>query len=1158
MRILFIQDLSKEIAVFLVVLIVCIPFSYAQVIGTQDTGDFFEGEYEGIIINILEKEPTVLRAAVVQEINAPIYVSLYGIPTTGRGVPRIKRISVREVDTNWLVGGIRYYPPEYYSWDNLGFFETKLKRIQKWEDIPETIDVNLVAGINYEAETTTEYVGAVQQKELEEKLKISKDELLYGAKYSIFGKGYIVANKVGKEKAEFAIYNSEGIRIGSFTLEIGEESGTYRLIRGSNLDEDFVRVRLDNVVDGSKPYAAVYIPGYRKGTFDERIVGVGNEIDKGWKLVSLDKDVIVEKGDIKLYLFKIEGEDNFEDIYKQKLTEIAKEKEIKEEDLLNGLSELVRDFGGVVRVKEVERGKLKEAVFEVGGAEEVTAKEEEKVGDCILEKIEPGKVSLRGKKLYTLELQTPEEREREDRTYLKAGDNEDGRCGKSSLLKEIHTHNIAQITILTGRKIGETESSFTLHIPIDKGIIRFSDEDLDNQIKKTKELMEDLDEVIKKLEDVIKTWRTTCLSVGAFLVVVKYFTPTGSAISEVTGAVAQKVDAGELTPLYSSSYGVMLFLDKKGTIAYYLDKPTALYDREGNQAGQSIVYDSEGEPYYYKTDIKDFVPYRGLNDDEAKRIYTSSKGGESVIVIPIKNPEALPGGSFKDYYNSLKERFALDRGFYVVYYDKRDILEIYQGIEKIDLGYGDDRLIGELKEGNAYVDFKGNFIKRVNTAQQRGETKVNVGGKEYLIGSKSFEAPPLSCAEIFCPKGVEMCWECRLLFNACDPVMCPTTRCSYGGDFPIKKANIIESGLIASSMLCLPNFKWENGGVMVPFCISGIYASLAGIRSMLYEYNSCLNEQKAGNKEFGLCERIQSISICRIIWQEIAEWLMMRGGVVGSLLGLITGGGGEYFFAPVDKQVSESRKAVNFFVQNYAQDLAVKFKGRSTKEIGAEICKNFVGGKIPSIGDFVDQFAVPEKPAQVLAQFEEQPYSVMAGTSEYTVFYHIYAGTLKNKPRLDYYVYLKKKGERDLSIARGTLTAEESASDTVVKIAPPEYEQICVNLDNVPNCIYGKLLSTSWALNQLTESVVKGEVSKEISKKEQCISESSAYMGIPIERKCSLYNPGLGMGTSEESKWSVIGSNDCGFDENGVYLGKCWTKIESKKMEELAREATKS
>ncbi len=79
--------------------------------------------------------------------------------------------------------------------------------------------------------------------------------------------------------------------------------------------------------------------------------------------------------------------------------------------------------------------------------------------------------------------------------------------------------------------------------------------------------------------------------------------------------------------------------------------------------------------------------------------------------------------------------------------------------------------------------------------------------------------------------------DCKLLFNVCDPVICPASRCNFGGKYHVP--DVIQTGIIGSALLCLPNL---DEGIMMPVCLTGIQAGIDGYLSILKQHQSCLQE----------------------------------------------------------------------------------------------------------------------------------------------------------------------------------------------------------------------------------------------------------------------------------------------------------------------------
>ena len=100
-----------------------------------------------------------------------------------------------------------------------------------------------------------------------------------------------------------------------------------------------------------------------------------------------------------------------------------------------------------------------------------------------------------------------------------------------------------------------------------------------------------------------------------------------------------------------------------------------------------------------------------------------------------------------------------------------------------------------------------------------------------------------------------------MLFRS--PVICPASRCDLGGAYHV--SNVIQSGIIGSIALCLPNAK---EGIAVPVCLSGINAGLQGFHSILGSYRDCLQENLNTGKMVGVCDEIYSVYLCQMFWKQ--------------------------------------------------------------------------------------------------------------------------------------------------------------------------------------------------------------------------------------------------------------------------------------------------
>jgi len=79
---------------------------------------------------------------------------------------------------------------------------------------------------------------------------------------------------------------------------------------------------------------------------------------------------------------------------------------------------------------------------------------------------------------------------------------------------------------------------------------------------------------------------------------------------------------------------------------------------------------------------------------------------------------------------------------------------------------------------------------------------------------------------------------------------------------------------------------------------------------------------------------------------------------------------------------------------------------RATDEVGSAVCRNFISARYPASGDFFDALIEPDSPSQYSGWFHEITFTTATAppTSQYKVFYHIYAG---KDAGVYYDVYLK-------------------------------------------------------------------------------------------------------------------------------------------------------
>ncbi len=305
----------------------------------------------------------------------------------------------------------------------------------------------------------------------------------------------------------------------------------------------------------------------------------------------------------------------------------------------------------------------------------------------------------------------------------------------------------------------------------------------------------------------------------------------------------------------------------------------------------------------------------------------------------------------------------------------------------IDCGGGGDDKSVYTWDAIRYHPKKGYYDDKINSARRCSKEGEVLGGLDNTVTLGrdivcSMEQVNIltdrfapSCADVMDPS------DCKLLFNACDPVMCPSSRCTLGGR--VKVDNVIQSGIVGSTLLCLPNHKQ---GVMVPVCLTGISAGLKNLQSVLQGYVDCLETSLAGEGDIGVCDYIRSVGMCEMVWREAIHILQIRGGIIDWLSDNAFGepeGGVEYLtFQSSMNNVGES---FNYFTTEYSNTFLAAYKGQSTEEIGSQICRMSVYGKPPSFGDILDQLSEPENPPQYTAFFDTAPYVEEVGDIPFNV-----------------------------------------------------------------------------------------------------------------------------------------------------------------------------
>ena len=433
--------------------------------------------------------------------------------------------------------------------------------------------------------------------------------------------------------------------------------------------------------------------------------------------------------------------------------------------------------------------------------------------------------------------------------------------------------------------------------------------------------------------------------------------------------------------------------------------------------------------------------------------------------------------------------------------------------------------------------------------------RVTINGQSVRVCEPAVDIPDMQCQNFMSPK------DCQLLFNVCDPVVCPSSRCNFGGTYHVK--DVIQSGIIGSILLCLPNAR---EGILIPVCLTGIKAGIDGLISVYTSYRDCLQESLDTGKMVGICDEIYSIHLCEFFWRQslpLAKMIIPK--MMEIALGQNVRGGGEYL--GVASAWDNAENSIDYFAQYYAASSYEAFKGRIVEGIGDAVCKNSISGVYPDGGNLLDSLTEPDSPPQFHGRFDEIPFTTATNPpiSHYKVFYHIYAG---KESRAYYQVYLKSPAGASFyqdtpirNVASGYITTGGYATETKDFTAPSGYKELCIMVNNQEECGF-KQVSTSYAVNYVNDKYMEEQTSeRDIKSEKECIGGSvSAYSLLSpslegaademinpaiydrgIIRICATESPGKGTdgkyGT-ENARWIDVGN--CGVENI-----KCWLDKES-------------
>jgi len=428
---------------------------------------------------------------------------------------------------------------------------------------------------------------------------------------------------------------------------------------------------------------------------------------------------------------------------------------------------------------------------------------------------------------------------------------------------------------------------------------------------------------------------------------------------------------------------------------------------------------------------------------------------------------------------------------------------------------------------------------------------VKIGNCRIKVGKPAVDIPDMQCQDFMSPK------DCQLLFNVCDPVVCPSSRCNFGGTYHVK--DVIQSGIIGSLLLCSPNYR---EGIYIPICLSGVKAGIDGLLSVYHSYRDCLQESLDTGKTVGICDEIHSIHLCEFFWRQslpLAKIIIPK--VMEIVMGQNVRGGGEYL--GVARAWQNAEKSVDYFAQYYAATSYEAFKARIIEGVGDAVCQNSISASYPEGGSILDSLTDPNSPPQFHGRFDEIPFTTVTNPpiSHYKVYYHIYAG---DESRAYYEVYLKADDDSTFYqdapiryVASGYIATGGYASETKDFTAPSGYKKMCINVNGQEECGF-KQVSTSYAINYIQDKHAAEQASQtDIDSEKECISGTASVYSLlnpnlqsageelidpkiynrGIIRICATSNPGKGTdgyyGTNE-SRWVQVGYCD---RNKGI---RCW------------------
>ncbi|RKX57133.1 MAG: hypothetical protein DRP29_08775, partial [Thermodesulfobacteriota bacterium] len=402
-----------------------------------------------------------------------------------------------------------------------------------------------------------------------------------------------------------------------------------------------------------------------------------------------------------------------------------------------------------------------------------------------------------------------------------------------------------------------------------------------------------------------------------------------------------------------------------------------VYKIDGYDVGSQGTEEQKADAEY----IKKNIIAKGHSAESYENKYEGKPEVRFFETEPYKGrPAIVPVDIQNGWYASIQQTIPIG-GAIRAYDDSGRVNSFFlcnigpNGLEENRGGDDECRLINE-GTGETYNEFYGldkqkvsKLVVRAKNAIAEASRKYKAGisgpisilGQTVYVGNPAANVPAMQCQDLMSPQ------DCKILFNVCDPVICPSSRCNLGGAFQVK--DVVQSGIIGSLVLCLPNFP----EVFIPVCLTGIKAGIDGWLSILQSYRDCLQESLDSGKMTGICDEIYSLHSCEFFFRQaipIAKLAIPK--LLSTFAGQGAQGGGEYL--GVQSAWDNAQGSMNYFTQYYAANSFKAFQARSTEQVGTDVCKTFISGVYPS-GDFFDTFTDPDSPPQFHGRLDEIPYT---------------------------------------------------------------------------------------------------------------------------------------------------------------------------------------